>query len=64
MTIDKNQLSSYIKTIRSVFQFCDGLIEFTSIDGFYDEMDVECDILKYVVEMKTAIKEAMKIKGD
>lgn len=62
MTIDKNILSAYIENNQVRFQFCDGLIEFTSIDGFYDEEDVECDILNHVVEMNTAIKEAKEIK--
>lgn len=62
MTIDKNILSAYIENNQVEFQFCDGLIEFTSIDGFYDEEDVECDILNHVVEMNTAIKEAKEIK--
>lgn len=62
MTIDKNILSSYIENNQVEFQFSDGLVEFTSADGFYDEMDVECDILKRVVEMKMAIIEANEIK--
>ena len=32
MTIDKNILSAYIENNQVRFQFCDGLIEFTSID--------------------------------
>lgn len=55
MTIDKFAMIKYVENKQVSFQFYDGLIEFTSIDGLYDEEDVECDILRCVVEMMANI---------